>query len=107
MRLPLSIVVALTFALAGGLCLVAAGFAVTAVEENSETVVRRSLDRNGHDWAEVQANGLQVIMTGTAKDEATRFNALTVVGNEVDPSRVIDEMKIAPSADLAPPRFSA
>ncbi|SLN65253.1 Peptidoglycan-binding protein ArfA [Falsiruegeria litorea R37] len=107
MRLPLSIVVALTFALAAGLCLVAASFAVTTVEENSEIVVRRALDRNGHDWAEVQANGLQVIMTGTAKDEATRFNALTVVGDEVDPSRVIDEMRIAPSADLAPPRFSA
>lgn len=107
MRLPLSIVVALTFALAAGLCLVAASFAVTTVEENSEIVVRRALDRNGHDWAEVQANGLQVIMTGTAKDEATRFNALTVAGDEVDPSRVIDEMQIAPSADLAPPRFSA
>lgn len=107
MRLPLSIVVALTFALAAGLCLVAASFAVTTVEENSEIVVRRALDRSGHDWAEVQANGLQVIMTGTAKDEATRFNALTVAGDEVDPSRVIDEMQIAPSADLAPPRFSA
>ncbi|WP_164659357.1 OmpA family protein [Tropicibacter sp. Alg240-R139] len=107
MRLPLSIVVALTFALAAGLCLVAASFAVTTVEENSEIVVRRALDRNSHDWAEVQANGLRIIVTGTAKDEATRFNALTVVGDEVDPSRVIDEMQIAPSADLAPPRFSA
>lgn len=107
MRLPLSIVVALTFALAAGLCLVAASFAVTTVEENSEIVVRRALDRNGHDWAEVQADGLRITMTGIAKDEATRFNALTVVGDEVDPSRVIDEMQIAPTADLAPPRFSA
>lgn len=107
MRLPLSIVVAFTFVAAAGLCGVAASFAVTSVEENSEIAVRRALDQAGHEWAEVEANGLQVIMTGMAQDEATRFNALTVVGAEVDASRVIDEMEIAPTAGIAAPRFSA
>jgi OmpA-OmpF porin, OOP family len=107
MRIPLSIVVALTFLLAAGLSLVAASFAVTAVEENSEIAVRRTLDEQGHTWAEVEADGLRVIVTGTAKDEATRFNALSVIGGEVDPSRVIDQMEITPTADLAAPRFSA
>ncbi|MBT8167429.1 OmpA family protein [Falsiruegeria litorea] len=107
MRIPLSIVVALTFLLAAGVSLVAASFAVTAVEENSEIAVRRTLDEQGHAWAEVQADGLRVIVSGTAKDEATRFNALSVIGGEVDPSRVIDQMKITPTADLAAPRFSA
>ncbi|NDW43816.1 OmpA family protein [Ruegeria sp. PrR005] len=106
MRLPLTLVVALTFVLAAALCGVAASFAVTAVEENSEIAVRRALDLNGHDWAEVEADGLQVQLTGMAPDEATRFNALSVVGAEVDASRVIDRMQIRPSAGLAPPRFS-
>ncbi|GGH35003.1 OmpA-OmpF porin, OOP family [Cribrihabitans marinus] len=107
MRLPFSIMAALTFVLAAGLCLVAAGFAVTAVEDNSEIVVRRALDDAGHDWAEVEADGLRVILTGMARDEATRFNALSVAGAEVDASRVIDRFEILPTADLDAPRFSA
>ncbi|MEX0366649.1 MAG: OmpA family protein [Ruegeria sp.] len=107
MRPSFSIVVVLTFVLAAGLCLIGASYAVTAVERNSEIVVRRALDTKGHDWAEVQSDGLRVVITGTAPDEATRFNALTVAGDEVDPSRVIDGMDVAPTADLAPPRFSA
>lgn len=106
MRLPLTLVVALTFVLAAALCGVAASFAVSAVEENSEIAVRRALDLKGHDWAEVEADGLQVKMTGMAPDEATRFNALSVVGGEVDASRVIDLMQVRPSAGLAAPKFS-
>ncbi|MEY8842265.1 OmpA family protein, partial [Cribrihabitans sp. XS_ASV171] len=65
-----------------------------------------ALDDAGHDWTEVEADGLRLTLTGTAPDEARRFNALTVVGDEVDASRVIDEMTVAPTADIAPPRFS-
>jgi len=107
MRLPFAITIALIFAVSAGLSLVAASLAVSKVEDSSEFAVRRALDLGGHDWAEVQADGLKVILTGTAPDEATRFNALTVVGTEVDTSRVFDQMRIAPTANLAPPRFSA
>ncbi|MFA3917231.1 OmpA family protein [Ruegeria hyattellae] len=107
MRISQTFIAALTFALAAGLCVIAAGFAVQAVEDASEISVRRALDLSGHDWAEVQADGLRVVLTGTASDEATRFNALTVVGNEVEASRVIDEMEIIPTANLRAPRFSA
>ncbi len=107
MRLSYSIVVLLTFAVAAGLALTGAIFAVSRVEAESERAVRRALSLEAHEWAEVQSDGLRVVLTGTAKDEATRFNALTVAGTEVDASRVIDEMDVAPTADLAPPRFSA
>ncbi|WP_146346498.1 OmpA family protein [Phaeobacter marinintestinus] len=106
MRLSFVFAVGMTFLLAAGLSLVAARFAATAVEEASEIDVRLSLDRAAHGWAEVQANGLQVILSGIAPDEATRFNALTVVGDVVDAARIIDGMEIAPTADLAPPKFS-
>lgn len=107
MRLPYIFAVALIFLVSAGLCLLAASFAVTKVEESSEFAVRRALDLKGHDWAEVHSDGLRVVLTGTATDEATRFNALTAAGTEVDTSRVIDEMNVAPTSQLAAPRFSA
>ncbi|WP_170589385.1 OmpA family protein [Ruegeria arenilitoris] len=107
MRLPYFLTSALIFVVSAGVCLLAAGFAVTKIEETSETAVRNALSMQGHEWAEVQADGLRVVLTGTAPDEATRFNALTAAGTQVDTSRVIDEMDIAPTADLTPPKFSA
>jgi len=106
MRLPYFFAVALIFLVSAGLCLLAASFAVTKVEETSEFAVRRALDLKGHDWAEVYSDGLRVVLTGTATDEATRFNALTAAGTEVDTSRVIDEMQVAPTTKLAAPKFS-
>ncbi|KUJ78224.1 OmpA family protein [Ruegeria profundi] len=107
MRLPYALAAAIIFLLSAGLCLLAASFAVTKVEETSEFAVRRALDLQGHDWAEVYSDGLRVVLTGTASTEAVRFNALTAAGTEVDTSRVIDEMEVAPTTELAAPGFSA
>lgn len=89
------------------LSLVAASYAVTAVEQHSEIGVRRALDASEYHWAEVQGDGLRVILTGTAPDEAARFSAISHAGSVVDAARIIDGLDVAPSADLAPPRFSA
>lgn len=107
MRLPYFLTSAVIFAVSAAICLMGASFSVTKIEESSELAVRRALSLKGHEWAEVQADGLRVVLTGTAPDEAMRFNALTVAGTEVDTSRVIDEMDVAPTADLQPPQFSA
>nr|WP_232897191.1 OmpA family protein [Pontibaca salina] len=96
-----------TFALAAFLSLVTARLALTAIEQTTEIDVRRALDESSFGWAEVQANGLQVILTGTAPDEARRFAALSAVARAVDAARLVDSIEIAPSADLTPPRFSA
>ncbi len=106
MRISSLFAVGLTFVVAAILSLVAAGFAVSAVEDSTEIGVRRSLDEAGHHWAEVQADGLRVVLAGTAPDEAKRFNAITVAAGVVDAARVIDNMEITPTADLTPPRFS-
>ena len=58
-------------------------------------------------WAEVQADGLQVTLSGIAPTEAIRFHALTTAGSIVDAARVIDEMEVEAQAAIAPPRFSA
>ena len=106
MRLSAISIVAMTFVTAAGLCLVAAGFAVKTSENNSEYGVRMALDDNHLPWAEVQANGLQVLLTGTAPSEAMRFKALSTAGGIVDAARVIDGMDIKDSGTIQPPRFS-
>ncbi|MGJ8544220.1 MAG: OmpA family protein [Sulfitobacter sp.] len=106
MRLSTLLSIVLTFAAAAVLALVAASFSVTLIEENSEIGVRDALDDAGMTWAEVEANGLQVALSGIAPTEAVRFRALTTAGSVVDAARVLDEMEVAAQAAIAPPRFS-
>ncbi|KUP91673.1 OmpA family protein [Tritonibacter horizontis] len=106
MRLSSLLIPSLTFAGAAGLSLVVAGFAATAVEDNTEIVVRRTLDQGGFSWAEVVADGLRVELSGEAPTEARRFAAISSIGAVVDASRIIDQMEVTPSEGIAPPRFS-
>ena len=107
MRLSVILIIALTFSAAAILSLVAASFSVTMIEENSEIGVRDALDAEGMVWAEVQADGLQVLLSGTAPNEVIRFNALSTAGQIVDAARVIDRMDVVSQATIAAPRFSA
>ncbi len=107
MRISSLLVVGLVFAAAAALSLIAAGFAVGAIEDRTEISLRRAFDESGLEWAEVEADGLRVILAGTAPDEATRFEAIRVAGRIVDATRIIDETDVRPASDLAPPQFSA
>ncbi len=106
MRLSAIAIVSLTFVVAASLCLSAARFAVSAIESNSEYSVRLALDEATMSWAEVQSDGLQVTMTGTAPSEALRFKALSTAGTVVDSARVIDAMQVKDTSAVQPPRFS-
>lgn len=106
MRLSSIFTIGAIFVVAAVFCLVAAQFSVAVIEDNSRKDVRDQLDLQGLTWAEVDANGLQVFLAGTAPTEATRFKALSVAGTVVDAARVIDQMLVEDSAQIAPPRFS-
>ena len=69
--------------------------------------MRDALDEKGLTWAEVEADGLQVLLTGIAPTEAVRFSALTTAGSVVDAARVLDGMGVAAQEALAAPKFSA
>ena len=99
--------VLIAFSLAAGLAIVAATMSAEMIEDSSEINVRNVLDRNGLTWAEVEADGLRVILSGTAPTEALRFRALSLVGSVLDAERVANEMEVAASEAIAPPRFSA
>ncbi len=65
----------------------------------------RALSAEGYNWADVDADGLQVFFIGNAPDEATRFTAKSVAGTVVDAARVIDQMTVIETRDVAPPEF--
>jgi len=106
MRLSSIFAIAGTFFAAAIIAVVAAGFSAGVIEDNSRRDVRRALDLADMSWAEVDADGLQVFLAGTAPTEATRFKAISVAGGVVDATRVIDQMLVEDAAEIAPPRFS-
>lgn len=107
MRLSSIFAIAGTFLGAAILCLVAASFTATVIEDNAQSEVRSEMDKEGMTWAEVDADGLQVLVAGTAPTEARRFAALAVAGRIVHAARVIDHMLVEETAEAEPPRFSA
>lgn len=106
MRLPLTLTVAATFGLAGIVSLAAASLTATVIEDSTQNSVQAALDKEGLDWAETYAEGLNVFLSGTAPTEAERFMAMSTAGSIVDAARVIDNMNVAAIAALAAPDFS-
>lgn len=106
MRLSSIFVTFGTFLTAGGLSLLTAYFSASVVEEASHAAVLVELDKDSLTWAEVETNGLQVFLHGTAPDEATRFQALAAAGRVVDASRVLDQMLVEEPEEIRPPQFS-
>jgi OOP family OmpA-OmpF porin len=106
MRLSIIFTITATFATAAALSVVAAGFAVTEIEDASRAQVRDAFIRQDMGWTEVETDGLQVYLAGTAPTEAARFRALSVAGTVVDATRVIDQMLVQETEGVAPPRFA-
>ena len=103
-RFNLAAFAMMCFAAAGALFV--ASIAVEIVENRSRDDVARILGLNGLDWAEVEADGLQIKLRGEAPDEAARFKAIRETGKIIDAARVIDEMDIEVKEPIQPPRVS-
>jgi OOP family OmpA-OmpF porin len=106
MRLSALFIRIAAFCLAVIVCSFAARVVVTAVETRSVEAVDVALDENGHAFASVLGDGLQVILEGEAPNEAMRFRAISTAGGMVDASRVIDNMTVQDSASIVAPEFS-
>jgi len=99
------VLMAAIFGLAVLLAFGAATLAVRGIEHVVARDTRAVLAENGLDWAEVQTDGLLLTLRGEADSEASRFRALSVVSTVVAAERVIDDMQVAPSMEIAAPRF--
>ncbi len=106
MKLSSFVPLAIAFSAAGALAFTAAGVAVSALETNSADSVSFELDLQGHEWTDVQSDGLQVVLSGEAPSEAERFKALSIAGTVVDAARIIDDMSVKETQQLVAPRFS-
>ena len=100
-KLPAFAALAAAFLVALGASTLLAG----AVERWSAQDVRRVFLLEGIDFAEIETDGLQVVLTGTAATEAMRFRALTVAGQVVDSARIVDALEVADAAAIPAPRF--
>lgn len=94
--------------LAGGL-----GFAigmsvwgVGVLEIRSVAAVEQALARAGLAWAHVDADGLQLNLSGTAPNEAARFRALSVAAGIIDSDRVVDLIDVQDRSGVVAPEFS-
>ena len=88
------------------LCTFIAGGSATIIEQRSRKAVRLALETASHSWVQVETDGLQVILLGTAPTEAARFRAVTLVSTIVDSSRIIDNTDAEVEKAIAPPAFS-
>ena len=94
------------FLLAALAALLAAWISAGVIERTSKEIVGDVLMLQGHEWAQVETDGLQVFLSGIAPSEGDRFRALSAAGSRVDAARVIDQMEVVAAAAITPPRFS-
>lgn len=106
MRLSALFVRLAVFILAAFASVIGARAAVAIVELRSVVAVQEDLVDNSYEWASVIGDGLQVILEGEAPSEAARFRAISTAGSIVDASRVIDNMSVVESGNIAPPQFA-
>ncbi len=100
------LLMAVIFLLAAALSVAAATFAVRGIEHVVARDANATLEAEGLDWAQVSTDGLLLTVSGEAPSEAIRFRALSAVSAVVSAERVIDDISVAASMDIAAPRFS-
>ncbi len=96
----------LAFLLAAGVMVTVAYGAALVIESRSQKVVTATLAETGIDWITVEADGLQVRLTGMAPNEAARFRAVNKVGEMIDSSRIRDGLDVTPASAIEAPKFS-
>lgn len=105
-RLGAGLVQVLAYALALALFVLVAWAASLLIEQRSASLVSSRLMAEGITWAAVETDGLQVILTGTAPNEAARFRAVNLAGSVVESTRLRDAFEVTPAASTEAPRYS-
>jgi OmpA-OmpF porin, OOP family len=106
LRTSHNLIALIAFSGAAVLAMLVAYLMTIIVENRSASAVRARLDAAAMTWASVEADGLQVVLTGTAPNEAARFRAINLAGGVVEASRVRDGLDVTPARAIEAPRFS-
>jgi OOP family OmpA-OmpF porin len=97
---------AISFVLVAAAAFFLATQAVEYIENSTQESVDKALLASGQNWATTRADGLVVHLTGLAPDEAARLQALEIMGQVIDTSRISDRTTVLQSSDIVEPRFS-
>lgn len=73
---------------------------VEFVESRKSAQVNATLEDNGIDWADARPDGMLIVLSGEAPDEASRFRAITLVSQTTNPAHIRDAMNVPPPEDL-------
>ncbi|SEL17503.1 OmpA family protein [Pacificibacter marinus] len=106
MRLSSLLPVLGAFCAAAILSLGAASIGANTIQRTSQSAVAAQMELAGFEWVTVDADGLQVILTGNAPNEAAQLAAQRAAGHVVDAARVMNVMGIAEQEVTPPPHFS-
>lgn len=106
MRISMMLKLAGIFSAAGVACFLGARQSVSLLENITQQQIEITFAKDGITWANVDTNGLQVYIIGTANDEASRFAAISSASKVVDAARVIDQVSIAENTDIVPSQYA-
>lgn len=84
-------------------CAGAYGLALVSVDyvENRKSAEARAvLKHHGLDWVSAEPDGMRIVLTGQAPDEASRFRAITVASQITNPAHIRDAMTVPPPEDM-------
>lgn len=88
------------------LSLLASYLMAVVIEKRSAAAVNSALMAEGITWASASSDGLQVVLNGTAPNEAARFRTVNLAGSIVDATRVRDRLDVTLASAIVAPRFS-
>ena len=94
------------FGVAAGVAVLAGKAAVKTLEYKSQMAVQEALIDADMSWSRVIADGLQIVLEGDAPNEVVRLRAVTVAGQAVDPSRVINNISVIDQVGIDAPDFA-
>lgn len=80
--------------------------AVRWFEDSTTSAIRASLDASEDHWAEIEADGLRVILSGTATSEGARARAFESAARLVDTSRIEETIEVIADLSLDVPEFT-
>lgn len=101
-----AILSSLAFLMAGGLAFFVAIASAKRIETRTVDIVQFAMRENGLNWVQVSADGLRLILEGTAPSEAARFRANSQALSLVDGDRVVDLLDVVDAASFAAPPFA-
>ena len=105
-RLTPALAAALAYFAATFIALLFSWASVLLIERITERAVQSKLLTEGITFVSVNADGLRLMLIGTAPNEAARYRAINLAGSVIDSSRVLDQMDVTPVRSVEAPRFS-